>query len=197
MGDETLPALGPGVDLTKMAPLNQRRSVTFLNHYVCHTTNFLNKFSNMAEDRLSQQQLEMQRIEIALNILEAKLASIPGLDDINKETPSSAQEPAPQQESVPTQSTENLSENSAEPVQTEPIPNDPNIVTVKNDARYAKYIKMVAVGVPKMAVEGKMRAEGLDPDLLDNPDAPVPDGGQAEESDNESQSLSSGDDFSD
>lgn len=197
MGDETLPALGPGVDLTKMAPLNQRRSVTFLNHYVCHTANFLNKFSNMAEDRLSQQQLEMQRIEIALNILEAKLASIPGLDDINKETPSSVQEPAPQQESVPTQSTENLSENSAEPVQTEPIPNDPNIVTVKNDARYAKYIKMVAVGVPKMAVEGKMRAEGLDPDLLDNPDAPVPDGGQAEESDNESQSLSSGDDFSD
>ena len=70
-----------------------------------------------------------------------------------------------------------------------------------------------------MAVEAKMRAEGLDPDLLEwvfsegyfpvqlndqvstcsNPDAPVPDAGQApdDESDNESQSLSSGDDFSD
>ena len=58
-----------------MARLNQKRSVAFLNHFFLHSVNFLNKFSNMAEDKLSQQQLELQRIEIALNILEAKVRS--------------------------------------------------------------------------------------------------------------------------
>ena len=33
--------------------------------------------------------------------------------------------------------------------------------------RYAKYFKMVAVGVPKQAIAGKMRMEGLDPAFLE------------------------------
>ncbi|XP_039255041.2 WASH complex subunit 3-like [Styela clava] len=197
MDDVNLPALGPTVDLTKMAPLNQRRSVTFMNHFITHTANFLNKFSNMAEEKLALQSLEMQRMEIALNILEAKLSSIPGLDDVKKEEPSPTQPASTEPVSTPTP---NGVEAPPPAEDNEPPAPDPNVVLVKNDARYAKYLKMVMVGVPKMAVANKMRAEGLDPDMLDTPDAPVPDGGQAptdEDSDNESQSLSSNDDFSD
>ena len=35
---------------------------------------------------------------------------------------------------------------------------------------------MVQVGVPVMAIRNKMISEGLDPDLLERPDAAVPDG---------------------
>ncbi|XP_038852390.1 WASH complex subunit 3 isoform X2 [Salvelinus namaycush] len=50
-----------------------------------------------------------------------------------------------------------------------------NRMTVAKDPRYARYLKMVQVGVPVMAIKNKMVQEGLDPNLLDTPDAPVPD----------------------
>ena len=34
---------------------------------------------------------------------------------------------------------------------------------------------MVQVGAPVMAIRNKMISEGLDPDFLERPDAPVPD----------------------
>jgi len=50
-------------------------------------------------------------------------------------------------------------------------------MTVSKDPRYAKYFQMVKVGVPLMAIAPKMKAEGLDPSCLENPDAPAPEGG--------------------
>ena len=40
---------------------------------------------------------------------------------------------------------------------------------------------MIERGVPKMALVPKLNAEGLDPTLLDTPNAPVPDGGIKDE----------------
>ena len=45
---------------------------------------------------------------------------------------------------------------------------------VSGDPQYAKFFKMLKMRVPRPAVENKMRAAGLDPSLLDNPDAPAP-----------------------
>jgi hypothetical protein len=39
-------------------------------------------------------------------------------------------------------------------------------VAVKDDPRFLPYFKMLAVGVPRFAVEQKMRSKGLDPDVL-------------------------------
>ncbi|XP_051547342.1 WASH complex subunit 3-like isoform X2 [Myxocyprinus asiaticus] len=69
-----------------------------------------------------------------------------------------------------------------------------NVMTVAKDPRYARYLKMVQVGVPVMAIKNKMVLEGLDPSLLDTPDAPVPDGvkkGADEQDDDSSGSESS------
>ena len=47
-------------------------------------------------------------------------------------------------------------------------------VLMKDDPRYAKYYKMVKFGVPRHVVGGTFQQEtGLDPSLLDSPDAPV------------------------
>uniref|UniRef100_UPI00398F1C19 WASH complex subunit 3 isoform X1 n=1 Tax=Pristiophorus japonicus TaxID=55135 RepID=UPI00398F1C19 len=58
-----------------------------------------------------------------------------------------------------------------------------NAITVAKDPRYARYLKMVQVGVPLMAIRNKMISEGLKPDLLETPDAPVPDGVKEDEGD--------------
>ena len=50
---------------------------------------------------------------------------------------------------------------------------------------------MVQVGVPVMAIRNKMISEGLDPDLLERPDAPVPDGEGEKNTEESSDSESS------
>ena len=53
---------------------------------------------------------------------------------------------------------------------------------MKDDPRYSKYFKMEKMGVPKPAILQKFRSEtGLDPSLLDDPDAPAPSGGEEAE----------------
>ncbi|XP_006141458.1 WASH complex subunit 3 isoform X4 [Tupaia chinensis] len=175
MDEDGLPLMGSGIDLTKVPAIQQKRTVAFLNQFVVHTVQFLNRFSTVCEEKLADLSLRIQQIETTLNILDAKLSSIPGLDNVTLEvsplsvtsvTNGSYSEATSEQSQNSTQdSGQQESEVSAE-----------NILTVAKDPRYARYLKMVQVGVPVMAIRNKMISEGLDPDLLERPDAPVPDG---------------------
>merc|ERR1712080_329759 len=55
-----------------------------------------------------------------------------------------------------------------------PPPPDPMVPvrTVSEDPRYARFFRMVRMGVPLQAVKNKMKAEGLSGDILDPPEAP-------------------------
>ncbi|XP_075407211.1 WASH complex subunit 3 isoform X2 [Tenrec ecaudatus] len=175
MDEDGLPLMGSGIDLTKVPAIQQKRTVAFLNQFVVHTVQFLNHFSTVCEEKLSNLSLRIQQIETTLNILDAKLSSIPGLDDVTVEvSPLSAQSVTngPQSEATSEQS-QNSTQDSG-PQESEAAAE--NTFTVAKDPRYARYLRMVQVGVPVMAIRNKMTAEGLDPDLLERPDAPVPDG---------------------
>lgn len=90
----------------------------------------------------------------------------------------------------PSQPDQSPPEAAPAPEKAEAVPE--NIMTVAKDPRYARYLKMVQVGVPVMAIRNKMIMEGLDPNLLDTPDAPVPDGA-ASSRDNEDLPATSSD----
>ncbi|XP_054071265.1 WASH complex subunit 3 isoform X6 [Falco biarmicus] len=156
MDEDGLPIVGSGIDLTKVPAIQQKRTVAFLNQFVVHTVQFLNRFSTVCEEKLSALSLRIQQIETTLNILDAK-------NNIHEEG---------------LQKTEVVTE---------------NVRTVAKDPRYARYLKMVQVGVPVMAIRNKMISEGLNPDLLETPDAPVPawgDDGKAEDSSDSESSFS-------
>ncbi|XP_005527940.1 PREDICTED: WASH complex subunit CCDC53 isoform X2 [Pseudopodoces humilis] len=195
MDEDGLPIVGSGIDLTKVPAIQQKRTVAFLNQFVVHTVQFLNRFSTVCEEKLSALSLRIQQIETTLNILDAKLSSIPGLEDVKFEVSSEnvnvtngpvAQTATDQQTAASPQSGNNTQEEGLQ--KTEVVTE--NVTTVAKDPRYARYLKMVQVGVPVMAIRNKMISEGLNPDLLETPDAPVPawgDDGKAEDSsDNES-----------
>ncbi|XP_015483707.1 WASH complex subunit 3 isoform X1 [Parus major] len=196
MDEDGLPIVGSGIDLTKVPAIQQKRTVAFLNQFVVHTVQFLNRFSTVCEEKLSALSLRIQQIETTLNILDAKLSSIPGLEDVKFEVSSEnvnvtngpvAQIATDQQTAASPQSGQNnIQEEGLQ--KTEVVTE--NVTTVAKDPRYARYLKMVQVGVPVMAIRNKMISEGLNPDLLETPDAPVPawgDDGKAEDSsDNES-----------
>lgn len=202
MDEDGLPIVGSGVDLTKVPAIQQRRIVACLNQFVVHTVRFLNRFSTVCEEKLADISLRIQQIETTLCILEAKLSSIPGLDDVTIDGLS--QRPAAQTNG-PSTTSQSQTGPPAEPLPSqEPAPSIPepaaaekpeaaaeNVMTVAKDPRYARYLKMVQVGVPVMAIRNKMVLEGLDPNLLDSPDAPVPDGGVRSTEDQDAAATSS------
>jgi len=60
-----------------------------------------------------------------------------------------------------------------------PVP----VLLVKDDPKFAKYFKMLSMHLPRPAVEMKMKADGLDPKILDmNPDGPSPNQAKSEAS---------------
>lgn len=199
MDEDGLPLVGSGIDLTKVPAIQQKRTVAFLNQFVVHTVQFLNRFSTVCEEKLSALSLRIQHIETTLNILDAKLSSIPGLEDVKFEVTStngvmngpilqSSTEPpstnaSPQSEQVSIQEAgQQKMEEATE-----------NAGTVAKDPHYARYLKMVQVGVPVMAIRNKMISEGLNPDLLETPDAVLPawgDKSTAEESSDSDSSFS-------
>ncbi|XP_008313784.1 WASH complex subunit 3 [Cynoglossus semilaevis] len=184
MDEDGLPIVGSGVDLTKVPAIQQRRIVAFLNQFVVHTVRFLIRFSTVCEEKLANLSLRIQQIETTLSILEAKLSSIPGLEDVTVDGLGQRQQngltAAPQsQPPGPTPgapSTAAQTAQDATATQRTEAPTE-NVMTVAKDPRYARYLKMIQVGVPVMAIRNKMVMEGLDPNLLETPDAAVPDGG--------------------
>ncbi|CAK7305806.1 WASH complex subunit 3 isoform X5 [Vulpes vulpes] len=169
MDEDGLPLMGSGIDLTKVPAIQQKRTVAFLNQFVVHTVQFLNRFSTVCEE----------------------LSSIPGLDDVTFEV-SPVSVTGITNESHSETTSEKSQQNSLQdsgPQRSEVTPE--NILTVAKDPRYARYLKMVQVGVPVMAIRNKMISEGLDPDLLERPDAPVPDGEGEKNTEESSDSESS------
>ncbi|KAG7454506.1 hypothetical protein MATL_G00260400 [Megalops atlanticus] len=185
MDEDGLPIVGSGVDLTKVPAIQQKRIVAFLNQFIVHTVRFLNRFSTVCEEKLANVTLRIQQIETTLSILEAKLSSIPGLEDVRVEGACQRQPAADSNGPVMMASQSEPSTAPSPPEETrDPQRADAvreNVMTVAKDPRYARYLKMVQVGVPVVAIKNKMIQEGLDPGLLDTPDAPVPDGGSIAE----------------
>uniref|UniRef100_G3Q8N0 WASH complex subunit 3 n=1 Tax=Gasterosteus aculeatus TaxID=69293 RepID=G3Q8N0_GASAC len=193
MDEDGLPIVGSGVDLTKVPAIQQRRVVAYLNQFVVHTVRFLNRFSTVCEEKLANISLRIQQIETTLCILEAKLSSIPGLEDVTIEgigqhPPARPNGPTATVQSFLSQPTQTAAEAAATP---KAEASAENVRTVAKDPRYARYLKMVHVGVPVMAIKNKMLLEGLDPNLLDTPDAPVPDGGARSTEDPDADATSS------
>uniref|UniRef100_A0A8C3TU81 WASH complex subunit 3 n=1 Tax=Catharus ustulatus TaxID=91951 RepID=A0A8C3TU81_CATUS len=50
MDEDGLPIVGSGIDLTKVPAIQQKRTVAFLNQFVVHTVQFLNRFSTVCEE---------------------------------------------------------------------------------------------------------------------------------------------------
>ncbi|XP_046844736.1 WASH complex subunit 3-like [Xenia sp. Carnegie-2017] len=214
MDSDGLPIMGPAIDLTKVGSIQQKRIVAFINHFVAHTVNFLNRFSCVCEEKLSDLSNRLQRVDVTMSILEAKLSSIPGLENVTapeSSTPTAddtSEHVVPESTASPAQptaspaqptasdsnNTPSVSEELSPPVEEEPAQ---PVMTVSKDPRYAKFFQMLKVGVPLAALRPKILSEGLDPDLLQTPDAPAPGGQISTNTDDDDDDSSSASSFSD
>jgi len=175
---DELPPGNPNVDYTQILPIQQKRIVAFINHFIMNTVSLLNTFAQSCESRLMEFEFKLQKVEASLLIVESQLSSISGLDNIENMTQSTKAPSNSKENSV-----EQIPEDLPAIVEDSPLRGTDNGVPLKaeggpkycEDARYARFFKMVRVGVAAEAVKLKMKSEGFDPNILDKPDAIVED----------------------
>jgi len=114
---DTLSVAVSKIDINKVEPLDTRRVVAFINDFLCRTVTFLNQFSSKCESRLDRIQRKLFMIECGLQILEAKLDSIPELQ--NFQVPSTPVSSISEHQLPSSQGTENTI-----PESSQSLPND-------------------------------------------------------------------------
>ncbi|KAL0881248.1 hypothetical protein ABMA27_002345 [Loxostege sticticalis] len=142
------------LDLSKVAALQQKRTLAFVNHFAITTVQFLNNFVKNCEQKLMHFERKLEKVEAAMVLLEARLSSIPEVNttkEIAKPQEDTQVEKPPEKEET---------EPSLETQETEPSP-------VQARPEYDRFVKMVQVGVPLQAVKLKVSMEGLDPDIFE------------------------------
>lgn len=164
MNDYKIPIIEPTIDYTKVPPINQKRTISFINHFIVHTVTFLNKFALSCEERLFEFENKLQKIEASLEILESWLSSVPNLEQ-DQSTKDVIENKSNKQEEPQTVSKidepDNVKEEEPKDIQIDKQP-------ISKDPRYENYFKMIRIGVPKGAVKLKMEQEGLDTSVLDD-----------------------------
>lgn len=73
MDADGLPFVGQVIDYTQVQPIQHKRTLAFVNHFVTRTASFLNRFSTVCEGKLSDISFRLQRLEITMTILETKV----------------------------------------------------------------------------------------------------------------------------
>ncbi|KAH8412920.1 hypothetical protein KR009_006808 [Drosophila setifemur] len=152
------------VGILQIPPLNQKRILAFVNHFLVNTCNFLNEFALGCETKFVEMERQLQKTEAALIILEAKLASIPTehhIEDVNKNIEPILKSKANEKQAAQPE------ERPAQLIEEEVPPEPPAGVRACKDLRYIKFFKMLHVGVPAPAIKQKMKSEGLEPQILE------------------------------
>ncbi|XP_014219198.1 WASH complex subunit 3 [Copidosoma floridanum] len=166
MSDFNIPIIEPTVDYTKIPPINQKRTIAFMNHFIAHTVTYLNKFALSCEEKLFEFENKIQKVEATLAILEAKLSTIPDAEG-EQTTDGNVNETTTNGEEVKTVETKGETDEPDNQVPDKPPVEETDTQPVSADPQYAKYFKMIHFGVPKQAIKLKMEQEGLDSSVLE------------------------------
>ncbi|KAI4463639.1 hypothetical protein MML48_4g00016964 [Holotrichia oblita] len=154
---DELPTVDLNVDYETILPIQQKRTITFINNFLTNTLSFFNTFSQSCESRLIEFNYKIQKLEAALLILESQLSSIPDQASQHNDT---SQEYQQSEDIELPQVIQHADVNSE---QKEAYHSEGN-----QDPQYSAFFKMVRVGVPLQAVKDKMVQKGLDPSILES-----------------------------
>ncbi|GLJ44545.1 hypothetical protein SUGI_0935350 [Cryptomeria japonica] len=176
----------PGDEDEAFTPMSDKRTIYLVNVFVVHTVRFLNRFSALCEQKLAEVHRRILRLDATLTLLEAKLKSVDGLEEVGQTSSfhaspelSSSENPANEtgesssegvQLSLKTCETSEEQNNSTVSA---PIPEQP-VEMLRDDPKLSRFFRMLRVGVPEQAVKMQMSIEGLDPYLLNLSDASQP-----------------------
>ena len=136
-------------------------AVVAINNFIIDTSNFLNVFSSLCEEKLFNVSCKLSELEILLNALQVKCDSIPNTITATareeySETIELKEKVLPVEDMIVTgeKSEEITKSNSPDPIETE------------ESLKLGYYTRLIRLGVPKEVVFLKMRDDGIDPQAL-------------------------------
>uniref|UniRef100_A0AC34QN33 WASH complex subunit 3 n=1 Tax=Panagrolaimus sp. JU765 TaxID=591449 RepID=A0AC34QN33_9BILA len=167
------------IRLEEVRPLETKKLALVVNEFLLRTADVLNSFSSNMEQKILEIEDRLDSIETHLFLTEKKLEAI-------EQTPAGApDEPVPQLENVakiqitapieaPAASASDVQEvPQPQPPSTAPTPtvveDSGNSIKISEHPVFSKYFKMLKMGVPEPGVKQKMIQEGVDPELLNDP----------------------------
>lgn len=193
------------IDPATVKPLDTRDLVRIINDFLLTSSDFLNSFCAKFEDRILTLEARLNSFESQLILLEQKLADIPDSvgtiqqnmvgfgcqqmegcsieknESANKDELGPPTERLSEEEQQPKMSAS--SDREEKPPQSQE--GDANGMAAKDHPIMGKYFRMLKMGVPEPAVKQKMRSEGVDPAILDQPERQMPIGAkQKQEAEN-------------
>ncbi|KAK0393038.1 hypothetical protein QR680_000026 [Steinernema hermaphroditum] len=162
--------INPDVQLDKVKPLDLKRTVAFANFYLTQVASILNKFSVSAEERIMEIERRLEFVESVLTIIEEKVKSVGDLQSVAVNNGNVMHH----NHSSTTKEQNKQDADSEEKSSLSDKESHENWRMLPNceDPMYAKYFKMLKMGVVEAAVKQKMIVDGLDPSVLDCPDDP-------------------------
>lgn len=162
------------LDLNKVESINKSQLVDLINNFTISYLDKLKRLMTNVDSRLFKLNSKIIVCQSNLCTLEARIASVPGLNESkelkedNKAAVAVKGETADQLDSQASRSGPHVDDQqeidrtpgneSSDSKEEQNVSND--------DPELIKYRKMVAVGVPRDAVKIKMKADGHDPNLL-------------------------------
>mmetsp|Transcript_19781 Transcript_19781/g.37740 ORF Transcript_19781/g.37740 Transcript_19781/m.37740 type:complete len:206 (+) Transcript_19781:276-893(+) len=179
-----------------------QKTLVLINTFIVQTTGMINRFSALCERKLESVDRSIKRVDIQLQLLESKLSSVDGLDVRPAPHPAPAAPPpaggapaiaasdvATSSNGPPAHPSGPAQDNGAPPLPPPPPPLElgttpaeaqppveevADYVKVKDHEDFAKFFRMERMGVPAQAVKNRMALEGIDPEILNDPNAPAP-----------------------
>lgn len=94
------------------------------------------------------------------------MKNLPEIQNLQKTEPPKSDIPL----AANTKTNEEVKTPEPPPVELKAEETNGNLIKISESSHYRKYFKMLRVGIPPPAVKIKMNSEGLDPNLLDNPE---------------------------
>ncbi|VBB27191.1 unnamed protein product [Acanthocheilonema viteae] len=178
----------------QMKSLETKQIIAFVNYFMVRNVQMLQSFVSNVERKIIDMEKRLSRVQVELKLLELKLDSVPGLQNI---VPKAIELSVKQHDDqllkrITTEDTiEDETVGNAKVVDSELLVDSSSITTVerpheskvpstkqkhylliRDDPRYAIYFKMLKMGVPECAVKQKMVSQGVDTALLQTPNAP-------------------------
>ena len=83
------------IDYSEAPSVPHKITLSFINNFVVNTTHFLNKFGVTCEQKLKDVDTKIKGLEVTLNLLEAKLNSIEGLENVHVNEPQPVSQSSP------------------------------------------------------------------------------------------------------
>ncbi|XP_065578202.1 WASH complex subunit 3-like [Artemia franciscana] len=165
--DEVYSVLQAKVDLGILEPINQRRIVAFVNHFIEESARLLDVFIQTSERKLLLVNERLYKLEATMTLLENQLNSIPRVEiQVQKQSVENLVINAKAVDPLKPDDTQITEKEETELLQ---LPENSQIstdVAEEVDPNILRYRKMLQVGVPAQAVKLKMKSEGFDPSLL-------------------------------